>query len=150
MRQVERERAERVEDDERAEDRLAFVPHRHVQIGDAIGRVEPEDVEHRPDRREDRRDQEKAPEIDHVPASDMREDDEERERGKERVEDRREDARQVAPDAPALDGNDVRVRVGIHLHPSLAPDSPSCHPVILSLSKGAGYTPGAGEGTGPW
>ena len=54
---------ERVEDHERAEDALALVAHRHVEIGDAVGAVEPEDVEHRPDRGEEGREEEQPPKV---------------------------------------------------------------------------------------
>src|SRR5579883_1092449 len=106
VREPERDRSQRVEDDERRKDHLSLHARRHLQIRDAIRGVQPEDVEHRADRRKERRKEEQAPKIEGVLGADMGQNDEERERRQKGVEDRRKTARQIAPNAPVLDRHD--------------------------------------------
>ena len=92
------DRAQREEDHENDEDLLALFALGHVEIGDAVGGVEPEDVKHRADRGEERAVAEQHPEVGVRPRAGARQDHEQRKRRQERVADRREDPRDVGPD----------------------------------------------------
>src|ERR1700676_2407609 len=103
MDEPERRGPEAEEDDEGTEHRLALAAHRHVEVGDAVGRVEPEDVQHRADRGEKRAREEVGPEGRRVFGYRVRQNHEQRQSRKKWVADRREDAGQVGqnPAPPA-------------------------------------------------